>query len=178
MNASNVALRYLFCGSLVLATGCDTLHSIVSPEQARLEAEAKQEREKMLATKDGECNTAEYCKKKCETLERPLDCYRTGMAALRGVDVHYEGQWRAHKVGEDKYVIAKDADTQEHQSMGGLALQCFTTACKGDHPESCRRAGKMLLREGDTMQGNALLAKACKLKDADACETSTKAASH
>jgi hypothetical protein len=151
-------------------TGCTLLKRVFTPEQARNEAYAAKLRADVGEHPDGACPTAEICKYRCEILERALDCYRTGKAALNGVDVHYEGGMRAEKVAgsTDDYRVTHEEDSEEHVSLTPLAREAFARACTASHAESCRLSGDLVGKD-DPAVAATFYRKACDLKDEPAC---------
>ncbi len=151
-------------------TGCMTMKKIFTPEQARLEESTAKRRAEVAEHPDGECASAEICKHRCEILERALDCYKTGKAALGGVDVHYEGGLRAEKVAgsTDDYKITHEQDSEEHVSLMPLARESFERACTASHAESCRISGDLIAEHKPDVAAS-FYRKACELKDEPAC---------
>ena len=156
-------------------TGCSVFKSVFTPEQARLEAELEEQQAEVAKTPDGECGQAETCKRYCEISERPLDCFKTGKAAMLGVDVHYAGGYRIEAVAgsTDDVEAHYEEESNEHQSLLPLAISSFETACKGNHPESCRRSGE-LAQKSRPAEARTFFEKACALKDQPACEQLAK----
>jgi hypothetical protein len=151
-------------------TGCTFLKKLYKPHEAAAEESDRRNRAEVAAYPDGDCPTAETCKYRCETLERALDCYKTGKAALGGVDVHYEGGWRADKVSgsTDDYRVSYEEDSQEHVSLMPLARESFERACNANHAESCRLSGDLIVEHNPEV-GATFYRKACALKDEPAC---------
>lgn len=169
----HLPLRHrLFAVSLAVIplTGCTVMKKIFRPEQARLEEYSAKRRAEVAKYPDGECKIAEVCKDRCEILERALDCYKTGKAALGGVDVHYEGGWRAEKVSgsTDDIKVSYEEDSEEHVSLIPLARESFERACTANHAESCRLSGDLIVKHKPEV-GAAFYRKACDLKDEPAC---------
>lgn len=156
--------------SAVPLAGCTLMKKIFRPEQARLEEYSAKRRAEVAEHPDGACPTAEICKDRCEILERALDCYKTGKAALRGVDVHYEGGWRAEKVAgsTDDYKVTHEENSDEHVSLMPLARESFERACKANHAESCRLSGDLIVKDKPEVAAT-FYRKACDLKDEPAC---------
>jgi hypothetical protein len=146
------------------------MKKIFRPEQARNEAYGAKIRAEVAEHPDGACPTAEICKYRCEILERALDCYKTGKAALGGVDVHYEGGLRAEKVAgsTDDIKVTHEEDSEEHVSLMPLARESFERACAASHAESCRISGD-LIAEHKPEVAASFYRKACDLKDEPAC---------
>lgn len=156
--------------------GCGAINRVVNPEQARLEEAAAQRKAAAAQIPDGECAQAEECKQRCEIFERALDCYKTGKAALRGVDVHYKGGWRVEKVAgsTDDVRVRHEAASEEHMSLMPLARESFERACAANHAESCRLLAQMV-ESSRPQEAAVLYRKACTLHDAPACETISRA---
>ena len=162
-------LLVMFLG-LAPLTGCMLMKRIFTPEQARNEAYAKKLRAEVAEHPDGACPTAEVCKYRCEISERALDCYKTGKAALGGVDVHYEGGYRAEKVSgsTDDIKVSYEEDSSEHVSLMPLARESFERACTASHAESCRISGDLIAEDKPEVAAT-FYRKACDLKDEPAC---------
>lgn len=158
-------------GLILAVGGCAVVGRVVNPEQARLEEESEKRRMEVSKYPDGECARAEVCKDRCEILERALDCYKTGKAALRGVDVNYQGGWRVEKVSgsTDDVRLRHDAASQEHVSLAPLAREAFGRACTAKHGESCRLSGQLVAAEKPE-EAATFYRKACDLQDKPACE--------
>jgi TPR repeat protein len=169
----HLALRHrilvasLAAGSL---TGCSIAKQIFTPEQARLEESSARQRAEVAQYPDGECSSAESCKDRCEVLERALDCYKTGKAALGGVDAHYAGGWRTEAVAgsTDDINVHYQQESEEHISLMPLARESFKRACTAGHAESCRISGD-LIKKGEPDAAAAFYRKACDLHDEPAC---------
>jgi len=169
----NLALRHRILVAIfavVPLTGCTLMKKIFTPEQARLEEQGRKERAEVAKYPDGACGQAETCKRYCEVLERALDCYKTGKAALGGVDVHYEGGYRAENMAgsTDDYKVTYEEESNEHVSMMPLALESFERACKASHAESCRISGDLIAKD-EPAAAATFYHKACDLKDEPAC---------
>jgi hypothetical protein len=151
-------------------TGCMALKKVFRPEQARNEEYEAKLRAEVAEHPDGKCPTAEICMYRCETLERALDCYKTGKAALGGVDVHYEGGYRAEKVAgsTDDIKVSYQEDSEEHVSLTPLARDAFERACTAKHAESCRLSGDLIAEHKPDVAAT-FYRKACDLKDEPAC---------
>ena len=167
------ALRHRILVALLATvplTGCTLMKKIFRPEQARNEAYDAKIRAEVAEHPDGKCPTAEICKYRCETAERALDCYKTGKAALGGVDVHYEGGLRAEKVAgsTDDYKVVHEEDSEEHVSLMPLARDAFERACTASHAESCRLSGDLIVEDKPEVAAG-FYRKACDLKDEPAC---------
>ena len=171
--AMNLALRQRILVAffaVVPLTGCTLMKKVFTPEQARLEEQGRKDRAEVEKYPDGSCGQAETCKNYCEILGRALDCYKTGKAALGGVDVHYEGGYRAEKMAgsTDDYKITHEEDSEEHVSMMPLARESFGRACTASHAESCRISGDLIAKD-EPEAAATFYRKACDLKDEPAC---------
>ncbi len=157
-------------------TGCSVMKSVFTPEQARLDAQLAEQQADVAKTPDGECGQAETCERYCDISERPLDCFKTGKAAMLGVDVHYAGAYRVEGVAgsTDDVKVHYEAESNEHKSLLPLAIRAFGRACKGNHAESCRRSGQ-LVDEAKPTEAQAFYEKACALHDQPACDQLAKA---
>ncbi|MFV8754721.1 hypothetical protein ACNOYE_29595 [Nannocystaceae bacterium ST9] len=146
------------------------MKKVFTPEQARLEEQAAEQQAEVAQYPDGECPTAESCKYRCEVLERALDCYKTGKAALGGVDVHYEGGYSVDKVSgsTDDYEVTYEEESEENYSLMPLARESFERACTANHAESCRLSGDLMV-EHDPKIAASFYRKACDLNDEPAC---------
>jgi len=145
---------------------------IYDPEQAALEEDAKKKRAEVAQTEDGSCRTAEQCKYRCEILERALDCYKTGKAALKGRDVHYAGGWRVDRVSgsTDDVKLRYEQDSEgEDLTMIPLARESFNKACAANHAESCRYSG-IMVEKHSAKEAAAFYRKGCALKDEACCK--------
>jgi hypothetical protein len=156
-------------------TGCGIAKQIFTPEQARLEEQQAKNEAEVAKTPDGECGQAETCKNYCETLGRPLDCYKTGKAAMHGVDVHYAGGYHVEKVAgsTDDVKVRYERESNEHQSLRPLAIDAFGRACKANHAESCRMSGQLAQKDKPT-EARAFYQKACTLHDEAGCKLAEK----
>jgi TPR repeat protein len=154
----------------VSLTGCSIAKQIFTPEQDRLEESSARQRAEVAQYPDGECSSAESCKDRCEVLERALDCYKTGKAALGGVDAHYAGGWRTEAVAgsTDDITVHYEHESEEHISLMPLARESFERACTAGHAESCRISGN-LIRKDRPEAAAELYRKACELHDETAC---------
>jgi hypothetical protein len=154
----------------VSLTGCTLLKQVFTPEQARLEESSARQRAEVAQYPDGECSSAESCKDRCELLERALDCYKTGKAALGGVDAHYAGGWRTEAVAgsTDDIKVHYQQESEEHVSLMPLARESFGRACTAGHAESCRISGDLIKKDKPEVAA-ALFRKACDLHDEPAC---------
>lgn len=163
--------------------GCATANRILFPNDTAREEREEKERAELMAIPDGECDTAELCKYRCEHIERALDCYKTGKAALKGVDVHYAGGWKVEKVAgsTDDLTAHYEGASEEHSSLMPLARESFTRACAANHAESCRILGRIvedieqdrkkrgIAPPSDEATSLSIYQKACALHDEPAC---------
>lgn len=156
-------------------TGCSAMKSVFTPEQARLEAQLEEQQAEVAKTPDGECGQAETCERYCDISERPLDCFKTGKAAMLGVDVHYAGGYRLEKVAgsTDDVEAHYEEESNEHVSLRPLAISAFARACKGDHAESCRHSGELAEKDRPA-EARTFYEKACALHDQPACDQLAK----
>ena len=169
----HLALRHRLLVALlatVSLTGCTIVKQIFTPEQARLEESSAKDRAEVAKYPDGACASAEGCKYRCEILERALDCYKTGKAALGGVDTHYKGGWRADRVAgsTDDVKVHYEQESEEHFSLMPLARESFERACTAGHAESCRISGDLIKKDKPDVAA-AFFRKACDLHDEPAC---------
>jgi hypothetical protein len=151
-------------------SGCMVMKKIFTPEQARLEEYEAKNKAEVAEHPDGECATAEGCMYRCEVLGRALDCYKTGKAALGGVDVAYEGGYRVSNAAgsTDDIDVTYEEASEEHVSLMPLARDAFDRACTANHAESCRLSGDLIV-EHDPAAGATYYRKACDLQDEAAC---------
>jgi hypothetical protein len=162
---------------VILLDGCTAMRRIFDREQLELEEYHAKLKAEVEQYPDGECTSAEQCKYRCEAAERALDCYKTGKAALNGVDVDYEGGYRVDKVAgsTDDINVTYEEASSENMSLMPLARESFARACKADHAESCRISGD-LIADHAPADATAFYRKACDLHDERACETIAGAA--
>lgn len=151
--------------------GCTAMRRIFDREQLELEEYQAKKKAEVEQYPDGECTSAEQCKYRCEWAERALDCYKTGKAALHGVDVDYAGGYRVDKVAgsTDDINVTYEEASSENMSLMPLARESFARACKADHAESCRISGD-LIADHKPADATTFYRKACDLNDERACE--------
>jgi hypothetical protein len=166
---------------LASSTACATFNRVVNPAAAQeaewAEKQQKEDDELRARTKDGECDTAEVCKYRCEHLKRAEDCYRTGRAAMHGRTVDYKAKWKYEAVqggSNPDHAWVHHEGSSEHESMYPLARQAFADSCRAGKLESCQR-GHRLFAKGESEEFRAtakeLLTKGCALGDAEMCNT-------
>ena len=169
----NLALRHRFLVAVLAVaplTGCTMMKKVFKPEQAKLEQRDRERRAEIEKQPDGSCMQAETCQKYCETLGRALDCYKTGKAALKGVDVYSKESYHVEKMSgsTDDYVVTHEEASEEHVSLMPLAIESFKRACTASHAESCRLSGDLIATEKPD-EAATFYRKACELKDEPAC---------
>lgn len=165
--------HHLFALFFCVATldGCTAMRRIFDREQLELEEYHAKRKAEVEQYPDGECTSAEQCKYRCEAAERALDCYKTGKAALHGVDVDYEGVYRVDKVAgsTDDINVTYEEASSENMSLMPLARESFARACKADHGESCRISGDLVAKHAPA-DAATFYRKGCDLADEQACQ--------
>ena len=168
----------------LLCSGCATVLHVVDPgkahEMEREERQKKDDEALRANTKDGDCPSAEMCKYRCEHLERALDCFVTGKAAMAGQATHYQGGWKYENVqsgsNPDKGWVHHKEST-EHTVLYDVARMAFPKACRAGHLESCQR-GVPLFEGSDAPEfqqtERELLTKGCSLGDKAMCDSLSK----